>query len=54
LQELNLAETQVTDAGLKHLKGLTALQGLDLSRTKVTDAGVEALKKSLPNVEVTR
>jgi hypothetical protein len=37
-----------------HLKGLTALQCLDLRGTKVTDAGVGQLKKSLPNVLVTR
>jgi hypothetical protein len=54
LQYLNIGETQVTDAGLEHLKGLTVLQRLDLRGTKVTPAGVEQLKKSLPNVEVTR
>ena len=36
--------TQVTDAGLEHLKGLTQLQGLSLSGTQVTDAGLEHLK----------
>jgi hypothetical protein len=54
LQYLYLGGTQVTDAGLVHLEGLTALQQLVLFRTKVTDAGVEQLKKSLPNVEVSR
>jgi len=33
---------------------VTALQRLDLEDTKVTDAGVGQLRKSLPNVEVTR
>ena len=36
--------TQVTDAGLEHLKGLTDLESLDLRLTKVTDAGLEHLK----------
>ena len=39
-----LGNTQVTDAGLAHLKGLTALQGLDLENTQVTDAGLAHLK----------
>jgi hypothetical protein len=33
-----------TDAGLKHLEGLTALQRLNLMDTHVTDAGLEHLK----------
>jgi hypothetical protein len=41
---LYLDGTQVTDAGLEHLKGLTALQGLSLDGTQVTDAGLEHLK----------
>ena len=41
---LCLDGTQVTDAGLEHLKGLTRLQSLDLSGTQVTDAGLEHLK----------
>ena len=36
--------TKVSDAGLKHLKGLTQLRRLDLDRTKVSDAGLEHLK----------
>jgi hypothetical protein len=43
-----------SDAGPEHLKGLTALQELYLGSTNVTDAGVGQLKKSLPNVSVTR
>jgi hypothetical protein len=43
-----------SSAGLEHLKGLTALQQLTLYGTNVTAAGVRQLKKSLPNVEVTR
>ena len=36
--------TNVTDAGLVHLKGLTKLQTLNLSDTNVTDAGLVHLK----------
>ena len=32
-------ETQITDTGLEHLKGLTELQELWLDGTQVTDAG---------------
>jgi hypothetical protein len=41
---VNLLATEVTDAGLVHLKGLTGLQMLGLSGTKVTDAGLIQLK----------
>jgi len=44
LQTLNLAATQVTDAGIKHLASLSQLKKLDLSRTAIDDAGVEELK----------
>ena len=36
--------TQVTDAGLVHLAGLTRLRELNLGETKVTDAGLEHLR----------
>jgi hypothetical protein len=35
--------TQVTDAGLKHLRGLKQLTQLDLTGTRVTDAGMKEL-----------
>jgi Leucine-rich repeat (LRR) protein len=41
LMELDLSNTQVTDAGLVHLKGLISLWKLDLSGTQVTDAGLK-------------
>ena len=41
---VNLTKTQITDAGLVHLKGLTKLKGLDLDDTRVTDAGLVHLK----------
>ena len=36
--------TQVTDAGLEHLKGLSHLNTLNLDRTRVSDAGLKHLK----------
>ena len=41
---LNLSHTQVTDAGLVHLKGLTKLGQLCLDNTQITDAGLAHLK----------
>ena len=45
--------TQVTDAGLEHLKGLTNLQLLWIAKTQVTDEGVKKLQQALPNCEIT-
>jgi len=36
--------TQVSDAGLFHLEGMTSLQALDLTQTKVSDAGLAHLR----------
>ena len=52
LDFLSLAGTQVTDAGLRHLKGLTSLRQVVLFRTQVTPAGVADLNDALPNVYV--
>jgi hypothetical protein len=41
---LSLDGTEVTDAGMEHLKGLTQLQWLDIGGTKITDAGLEHIK----------
>ena len=38
LKHLDLFSTEITDAGLMHLKGLTNLESLDLTGTQVTDA----------------
>jgi hypothetical protein len=44
---LSLNRTQISDAGLEHLKGLTSLRFLSINGTQVTDAGVEKLQKTL-------
>jgi Leucine-rich repeat (LRR) protein len=44
VREVDLNGTQVTDAGLAHLQGLTALQELYLRGTQVTDAGLAHLR----------
>ena len=44
LRVLSLAKTNVTDAGLIHLRGLSQLVGLDLSQTKVTNTGLVHLE----------
>ncbi len=40
-----LKDTQITDAGLAHLEGLTKLSGLFVSSTQVSDAGLAHLKR---------
>ena len=42
--EVNLERTQITDAGLVYLKGMTRLTELGLANTQITDAGLEHLK----------
>ena len=50
--EVFLRNTRITDAGLPHLAGLTALERLDLYDTEVTDVGVAKLQKALPNCAI--
>ena len=45
---LDLAKTDVADAGLKELAKVKNLSSLCLCETKVTDDAVEALRKALP------
>ena len=49
---LYLNNTQVTNAGLVHLKGLSNLQTLFLNDTQITDEGVKQLQQALPNCEI--
>ncbi len=48
LKRLYLDNTEITDAGLEHLEGLTGLDYLILDNTKVTDTGVRKLQAALP------
>jgi serine/threonine protein kinase len=48
--ELNLAYTQIDDAGLVHLKTLVNLKALDLTNTHVSQSGIENLKRALPKL----
>ena len=54
LSSLYLWGTQVTDAGLVHLKGLTNLICLELAEARGTDAGVAELQRALPNCKITK
>jgi hypothetical protein len=51
---VDLTRSEVTDAGLEHLKGLSRLQQLWLVSTKVTDAGVKKLQQALPKCRIVR
>jgi len=44
--------TSVTDAGLKHLTGLSNLRVLDVGYTQVSEKGVRDLKERLPECEI--
>jgi hypothetical protein len=48
LTQVGLMETQVTDAGLIHLKNLRNLTALALEKTKVSEAAKADLKAALP------
>jgi hypothetical protein len=51
LKSLNLQETPITDAGLKHLAG-SPVTHLILKGTKVTEQGVKELAAVLPNCRI--
>ncbi len=51
---LDIGNTQITDKGLVHLKGLANLRWLDVTGTQVTDAGVKELKAALPGITIFR
>ena len=50
LDQLDLSNTKVTDAGLKRLASLTELTQLELRKTKITDTGLEHLRR-LPRLQ---
>ena len=51
---LDLADTDITDAGLAHLASLTALETLYLSDTRITDSGPAYLRTILPGCHIRR
>jgi hypothetical protein len=51
LRGLDLTDSEVTDAGLEHLKELSGLSSLYLSGTQISDAGLEHLSE-LSSLEV--
>jgi len=44
LKKLDLANTEITNAGLAHLEYLTHLEELDLAGTQITNTGLKCLK----------
>ncbi len=53
LKALRFNDTAISDAGVARLGTLKKLEKLELKRTRVSEAAVTALKKSLPNLQVT-
>ena len=52
LERLNLSRNlAISDAGLRHLTGLTQLKQLNVRQTRVTSAGQSMLQSLLPHVE---
>jgi hypothetical protein len=52
LERLSLANSGITDEGLKSLRGLASLKELDLSGTRVTAAGTSTLREALPACKI--
>ncbi len=50
---LNVSDTSISDAGLRHLAGLQALKDLIVINTKIGDAALEAFRRAHPSVRVT-
>jgi serine/threonine protein kinase len=48
LRSLNLQNSDLTDAGLKHLEALIGLSSLDVLGTKVTPTGLKAFRAAVP------
>jgi hypothetical protein len=52
LKELSLVNTQISDAGLVHLKELKKLEMLKVYDTRVTQQGMNELHAALPQCVV--
>jgi hypothetical protein len=50
LKKLSLFQTQVTDAGVPHLKRLSNLETLLISGSKITETGTRELQAALPRL----
>jgi hypothetical protein len=49
---LYIFDTQITDAGLEHLKGLPRLGFLVLNQTRVTENGIQRFRQVLPKCKI--
>lgn len=52
VQTLDLSDTQLTDACLKHLSGLAALEELIVANTKISDSAIKEFRRAHPSVKV--
>jgi hypothetical protein len=52
LKELNFLNSEMSDKGLIHLKGLTGLKRLKLTGAKVTAEGAQALEQAIPGLKI--
>jgi hypothetical protein len=50
LRKISLFRTAVSDAGLKHLERLPALEVLLIGGSKITEEGAKSLQKVLPKL----
>jgi hypothetical protein len=48
LKRLSLVGASLSDAGIRHLEGLTNLTALDLRKTKASAGGIDRLHQALP------
>jgi hypothetical protein len=54
LCSLDLRDTQITDAGVRHIAALGRLEELDIRGTRITADGLQELRKALPNCAITQ
>ena len=53
IQTLDLSQTEVGNAGLAHLNGLSALEALIVIDTKISKTALDAFRSKHPTVKVT-
>jgi hypothetical protein len=54
LDELELADTGISDIGVRHLHDCRRLETLNLSKTAVTPVAERALQAALPRLRIQR